>query len=111
MRVHTNLLCFDCPVSLASLAVKQYWHERMHRDPGHSWLRATVAIMFHQPENREKEQPLTNPRALVSFCPVIFRVLHRTVKSQPITDRWCDSVWSAAPEPKDSWTSRATPRR
>jgi DNA-binding transcriptional LysR family regulator len=30
---------FDLPV----FEVKQYWHERFHHDPGHAWLRRTVA--------------------------------------------------------------------
>lgn len=33
----------DCPVPLANLAVKQFWHSRFHLDPGHQWLRGICA--------------------------------------------------------------------
>jgi DNA-binding transcriptional LysR family regulator len=31
------------PLDLPVFEVKQYWHERFHHDPGHAWLRRTVA--------------------------------------------------------------------
>lgn len=31
------------PLDLPDFEVKQYWHERFHQDPGHVWLRRTVA--------------------------------------------------------------------
>ena len=37
---------FELPVALAGYAVKQHWHERMHGDPGHAWLRRTIARLF-----------------------------------------------------------------
>ena len=40
---------FACPVKLPTFSVKQYWHARYHRDPGHRWLRARCADLFAQP--------------------------------------------------------------
>jgi DNA-binding transcriptional LysR family regulator len=40
---------FACPVKLPMFSVKQYWHARYHRDPGHRWLRACCADLFAQP--------------------------------------------------------------
>jgi DNA-binding transcriptional LysR family regulator len=37
---------FELPVALPGYAVKQHWHERMHGDPGHAWLRRTLARLF-----------------------------------------------------------------
>lgn len=35
-----------CPVKVAGFTVRQYWHERFHRDPGHRFLRALCAELF-----------------------------------------------------------------
>ena len=35
-----------CPIKVAGFAVKQYWHERYHRDPGHRWLRSLSFELF-----------------------------------------------------------------
>ncbi|MFM1988068.1 MAG: hypothetical protein RJA99_1025 [Pseudomonadota bacterium] len=40
---------FDLPVAIPGYAVKQHWHERMHEDPGHAWLRRTIARLFSVP--------------------------------------------------------------
>ncbi|WP_263771744.1 LysR family transcriptional regulator [Propionivibrio soli] len=34
---------FPCPVPLANVVVKQFWHSRFHLDPGHQWLRRICA--------------------------------------------------------------------
>src|SRR5690606_12148565 len=36
------------PIPLPSYLVKQYWHERFHRDPGNRWLRGVVSEVFRQ---------------------------------------------------------------
>ena len=36
----------ELPVSIAGYAVQQHWHERLHEDPGHVWLRRTLARLF-----------------------------------------------------------------
>jgi DNA-binding transcriptional LysR family regulator len=35
-----------CPVKVAGFTVRQYWHERFHRDPGHRFLRSLCAELF-----------------------------------------------------------------
>jgi DNA-binding transcriptional LysR family regulator len=35
-----------CPVKIAGFTVRQYWHERFHRDPGHRFLRSLCAELF-----------------------------------------------------------------
>lgn len=35
-----------CPVKIEGFTVRQYWHERFHRDPGHRFLRALCAELF-----------------------------------------------------------------
>jgi DNA-binding transcriptional LysR family regulator len=35
-----------CPVKITGFTVRQYWHERFHRDPGHRWLRSLGAELF-----------------------------------------------------------------
>ena len=42
----TKLL--TAPIKLPTYPVKQYWHERYHRDPANQWLRNTVATLFIQ---------------------------------------------------------------
>lgn len=34
------------PLTVQSSAIHQFWHARLHRDPGHQWLRAMVAQGF-----------------------------------------------------------------
>ncbi len=36
------------PIKLPTYPVKQYWHERYHRDPANQWLRSTLATLFIQ---------------------------------------------------------------
>lgn len=41
-----EILLVDPPMSLPGYTVKQYWHERYHRDPANRWLRQLVAELF-----------------------------------------------------------------
>ena len=34
------------PVDIPGYQVRQQWHERMQRDPGHAWLRKLIATLF-----------------------------------------------------------------
>lgn len=44
---HTKeLKALPLPFNLLPVVVRQFWHERCHHDPGHRWLRATLAEMF-----------------------------------------------------------------
>jgi len=42
----TRLL--EVPIVLPTLSVSLYWHERHHRDPGHSWLRQLIGSLFRK---------------------------------------------------------------
>jgi DNA-binding transcriptional LysR family regulator len=37
---------FRPPIDLPGFDVKLYWHERLHRDAGHQWMRALIRSMF-----------------------------------------------------------------
>lgn len=37
-----GLACFDLPVPAPEIVVSMMWHPRLHADPAHRWLRATV---------------------------------------------------------------------
>ncbi len=41
-----GLTSLPLPVALPDTAIHPIWHARMHRDPGHQWLRALVASTF-----------------------------------------------------------------
>lgn len=41
-----KLRLFEPPIALPTFEVKQYWHERHHRDPGHVWLRNLINEAF-----------------------------------------------------------------
>jgi DNA-binding transcriptional LysR family regulator len=51
-----------CPVKIAGFTVRQYWHERFHRDPGHRFMRALCAELFsgapRAPGGRRLRQPV-----------------------------------------------------
>ena len=36
------------PLAIDSSAIHQFWHARLHKDPGHQWLRTQVANLFGQ---------------------------------------------------------------
>lgn len=38
----SGLSIYPCPVPIPPFTVMQYWHERVHLDPGHRWLRQVV---------------------------------------------------------------------
>jgi len=37
---------FQPPIELPKFDIKQYWHERFHRDPAHQWLRQQLVEVF-----------------------------------------------------------------
>lgn len=41
----------DPPFDSPALDITQQWHERFHADPGHTWLRQTVAQLFQRAPN------------------------------------------------------------
>jgi DNA-binding transcriptional LysR family regulator len=44
----SNTRVLPLPVAMPGYQVRQQWHERMQRDPGHSWLRNLIAALFRQ---------------------------------------------------------------
>ncbi len=43
---HPALSCRSWPrLFLAKIAIRQVWHQRLHRDPGHIWLRSLIATL------------------------------------------------------------------
>lgn len=60
-----------CPVQIAGFAVKQYWHERYHRDPGHQWLRSLSFDLF---KRGDSQRPSSKSRGTASLLSVIPRM-------------------------------------
>ena len=47
-----NVRTLAAPLKLPSYTVKQYWHERFHRDPGNIWLRGLISDLFRELRKR-----------------------------------------------------------
>lgn len=41
-----NIVRITAPFKIPPITIRQFWHERTHRDPGAKWLRRTVARLF-----------------------------------------------------------------
>jgi len=41
-----ELRILNPPITLPSYVVKQYWHERYHRDPANIWLRSVISDLY-----------------------------------------------------------------
>jgi len=53
-----NLKMLPLPFKLPPMRLSQFWHARSQHDPGHQWLRRTIARLFMQePEGRGKAAP------------------------------------------------------
>ncbi len=46
LRDLQNIRTIPLPFRIKKLSVKLLWHERMHRDPGHQWMRAVIADLL-----------------------------------------------------------------
>ena len=46
----------ELPMALDKSPIHQFWHGRLHRDPGHQWLRLTVQKLFGDGETPDREQ-------------------------------------------------------
>jgi len=44
-----DLEIFTPPVKLPKLEIYQYWHERLHREPGTKWIRGVFLSLFKEP--------------------------------------------------------------
>jgi DNA-binding transcriptional LysR family regulator len=41
-----GLTAFETPITLPRIEISQYWHERVHRDAAHRWLRSVTFDLF-----------------------------------------------------------------
>jgi DNA-binding transcriptional LysR family regulator len=41
-----GLTAFETPITLPRIEISQYWHERIHRDAAHRWLRTVTFDLF-----------------------------------------------------------------
>jgi hypothetical protein len=39
-------------------AIHQFWHSRLHRDPGHQWLRQFTWGLFGDGQTPDEEKPI-----------------------------------------------------
>lgn len=46
----------DLPMAVGDSAIHQFWHGRLHRDPGHQWLRQTTHRLFGDAQSPSDEQ-------------------------------------------------------
>jgi len=46
----------DLPVAVDESAIHQFWHGRLHRDPGHQWLRQFTEKLFGDGKMPQNEQ-------------------------------------------------------
>jgi DNA-binding transcriptional LysR family regulator len=45
------------PIEVEGSAIHQFWHGRLHRDPGHQWLRLQMASLFGDHQQPAAEAP------------------------------------------------------
>jgi DNA-binding transcriptional LysR family regulator len=43
-----RLAVFVTPLTLPTIEIEQFWHERVSRDSGHRWLRSRIYALFGQ---------------------------------------------------------------
>ncbi len=59
-----SLKLVDPPISIPPIEIKQFWHRRVHNDPGVVWLRKLVAQLFlHQDSSADPNSPIFAPEA------------------------------------------------
>lgn len=46
------------PIALDDSAIHQFWHSRLHRDPGHQWLRQFTSALFGDVKLPQVESPI-----------------------------------------------------
>ena len=52
-----GLVTRGLPVAVEDSAIHQFWHGRLHKDPGHGWLRQRIAVLFGDAGSRMQERP------------------------------------------------------
>jgi DNA-binding transcriptional LysR family regulator len=53
-----GLIKRDLPIPVAESAIHQFWHSRLHRDPGHQWLRQFCWGLFGDGRMPDEEKPI-----------------------------------------------------
>jgi DNA-binding transcriptional LysR family regulator len=53
-----NLVKRNLPIAVDESAIHQFWHGRLHRDPGHQWLRGRISKLFGDTTKPEDELPV-----------------------------------------------------
>ncbi len=53
-----DLVKRDLPIQVDESAIHQFWHSRLHRDPGHQWLRQHVGDLFTDGKGGRHEKPV-----------------------------------------------------
>jgi DNA-binding transcriptional LysR family regulator len=48
----------DLPMAVDESAIHQFWHSRLHRDPGHQWLRQFTWGLFGDGQTPDEEKPI-----------------------------------------------------
>ena len=51
-----NLTTRALPLAVDGSAIHQFWHARLHKDPGHQWLRTLVSQYFGDGSKTSAEQ-------------------------------------------------------
>ena len=51
-----NLTTCPLPLAVDGSVIHQFWHARLHKDPGHQWLRGVVAQCFGDGSKADAEQ-------------------------------------------------------
>ena len=58
-----DLVKHALPMALAQSTIHQFWHERLHRDHGHQWLRRSCRTLFGDAGSLSDEQASPAPTA------------------------------------------------
>jgi DNA-binding transcriptional LysR family regulator len=53
-----GLIKRDLPIPVAESAIHQFWHSRLHRDPGHQLLRRFTCALFGDVKVSNEEMPI-----------------------------------------------------
>jgi len=51
-----SLVKRELPVAVDDSAIHQFWHGRLHRDPGHQWLRQCISRLFGDAQSGQGER-------------------------------------------------------
>lgn len=52
-----GLVIRPLPIEVDGSAIHQFWHGRLHKDPGHAWLRQRIATLFGDGQDQTQEEP------------------------------------------------------